>query len=144
MLVQRGLYLRLLSLPNCCLVLHSCSLPVLVSDVRSALQLPRKRMGWAHATNLSFEKVITWQDIGLENYVCIWSGRRRSTPKKCRGKSSEKTKPTAFDLLCELFQRLRADSRAKDCCRFYHQQDPPSRRDNQRLNGTAGSQQKST
>ena len=49
---------------------------------------------------------------------------------------------TAFNLLlCKLFQRLQADSRATDCCRFYHQKDHPSCRDNQRLNRTAGSQQ---
>ena len=31
--------------------------------------IPKKKKGRARATNLLFEKIISWQDIGLENYV---------------------------------------------------------------------------
>ena len=81
--------------------------------------------GRARATNPLFEKVISWQDTGLENHV--WydpeDNEAMKHPQKCR-KSPEKKKnnSTAFDLLLfKLFQWLRADSWATDCCRFYHQ-----------------------
>jgi len=82
LLVQWGLHLCLLSLPTCGLVLpQRWSLPVLVSDIRSALQLPWKRMDRARSTNLSFEKVVSWQDIRLENYVKYGPEDAKTPPK---------------------------------------------------------------
>ena len=76
MLVRRGLHLLLLMLTNCWLSLTSqtlsvpqhLSLPVLISNIQLA-DWRGNGKGRAHTTNLSSEKVLSWQVIGLENRV---------------------------------------------------------------------------
>ena len=103
-------------------------------------------MGRARATNLAFEKVVSWQGIGLENYVWYGPVDAEAPPKNVVVSLQKRQNQHCFRPVvhansfngCEMIHdpRTVAD--------FFHQQDPPFRRDNQRLNGTAGSQQKST
>ena len=119
MLVRRELHLLLVSLQTVGLVSQAMQaryvqqrrlLPLLVSDIRLALQLPRKRKGRARATNLH----IVRKGRKLARYrpwkpCLIRSERRRATkhPKKMWQvfREDKTSTATAFDLLlCERFQ----------------------------------------
>ena len=87
LLVQRGLHLLLLSLQTVGLVSQArlvmfCSANRFqylyqISNWRCSCHGNGK--GRACATNLSFEKVVSWQDIDRPWKLCLmWSGRRRS------------------------------------------------------------------
>ena len=63
----------------------------------------RNGKGRACATNLSFKKVVSWQDIILENYA--WYGPEdaeatKHHQKKCHGRSSERIKPALLSTCC--------------------------------------------